>query len=740
MKEKTKEKLLLCLQEVSWIKELLAEKQTDSITARMLCIYASIRLDDVYHCMPDYPDHHPNKAYTDPIKEEYKKRWQDARNKLGGHFQSIEVSEETENRNLGDIVERNLIFQTITFDKLKEMLDDATIFYQIATHTEDVEPDIVSLSVIDKQTLIDVCQFLNNSDRVLLSTSALHLSQKNAVGVFFCSPAQQKVQKLLTIETFVDLAHTLYNKVYTDTNIQLMFKRMLICWIMNYHDNLFNPASSDNAQQYDKGLDELLYEMFKAEKDDATRNQIKKYFDKLKSLPIYSATIVAAKDIRNTACAHLDSTLNLSDINTRLSGFDVSKLYRLYDCMYKTLRNVLDSHFLLQHLAIKGQTFYDMWVEDKGVLNFYNDETNQVSSNYFTNTITLEEAIRVIKEHEMESFDLAMEKVRNTLFKAKGRQYQLLKKLILSRFRADDLSYDELTTYADIFYSIRHGYPEKNCLFFIQLWSILQRKDKRSHRFILYSIAGSAVYDVKGETKKLIEELAISKYEPHVLYGAVINAKACINSQTSIYAYQQNPIVDARIIDYCKNVGNLQLRLATEIALSSRWYCGNDIHFGNWVKYNQFFDSQLLTVLASYMAWASLDVKSAELLNTLVREHKYSELLWYILRIENQKTGTSGFFASLIEDCIYSGNRSYDSETAYWALCMEELGHIEIAYNWLKKLHEDNLDKGLTMTFCRFLHRHAEYKDELSRLKASLLDFYSFTQDEIDWMEQDKQE
>ena len=58
MKEKTKEKLLLCLQEVSWINELLAEKQTDSITARMLCIYASIRLDDVYHCMPDYPDHH----------------------------------------------------------------------------------------------------------------------------------------------------------------------------------------------------------------------------------------------------------------------------------------------------------------------------------------------------------------------------------------------------------------------------------------------------------------------------------------------------------------------------------------------------------------------------------------------------------------------------------------------------------------------------------------------------------
>ena len=264
------------------------------------------------------------------------------------------------------------------------------------------------------------------------------------------------------------------------------------------------------------------------------------------------------------------------------------------------------------------------------------------------------------------------------------------------------------------------------------------RKDKRSHRFILYSIAGSAVFDVKGEMKKLIEELAISKYEPHVLYGAVINAKACINSQTSIYAYQQNPIVDARIIDYCNKVGDLKLRLATEIALSSRWFCGNDIHFGNWVNYNEFFESQLLMVLASYMESASLDVENADILNTLVCEHKYSELLWYILRIEKQITGTSGVFASLIEDCIYSGNRSYYSETAYWALCMEELGHIEITHNWLKKLHEDNLDKGLTMTFCRFLQRHAEYQDELSQLRASLLDLYSFTQDEIDWMEQDK--
>lgn len=379
MQQKTIDKLLLCLQEQSYIKEILDKKCADDQLAHILGIYAAIRMDGFIHMLPCYPTSNNKEGYISEHIKNYEDRLMDARNKLGAHFQHIVGEEENGN----DYIERNKVFQGIDYKTVVAAIGDAKLVFQIATDTLSTAPAIQTMDVEDMDAIAKICAKHNKDHGIRVYNDILGLSRPNGVCIMTCTKGQEKVQHLISLRLFIDDIRALYSAAYKSQSLKRMFKRMLICWIINFYDNMITRPLDSSAKQNDNGLDVLLDDYFNKDRTTETRKKVSDMFEKMKNIKDAATIIDNARLVRNKCCGHLDGVMDLAALNGTIDNYDDKPLLHLYNKWLLTFQMVLESDRTLAPLnSMPDTVIYDAELESKGAKPFYGDDFKVDNSLY----------------------------------------------------------------------------------------------------------------------------------------------------------------------------------------------------------------------------------------------------------------------------------------------------------------------------------------------------------------------
>lgn len=738
MQQKTKDKLLLCLQEMAWVKEILDEKCASNQLAHVLGIYAAIRMSDFIHLLPVFPSTDDKSAYIDEHRRGYKAKLEEARNKLGAHFQTIVKEEETTtagtDERRSDYIERNRVFQGIDYKTVTNEIENAGIVYQIATETEDTVPAIALLNEEDKQKVLEICRRTNHDGATVISTDILNISRPNAICLISGSSAQQKAQQLLSVEQFVADIRQLYGSDYHDAGLGRMFKRMMICWMMNFYDNLVTRPVDPSKPQYDEGFDKKVVNMFEKEGLAVEAEACRSYYDNMHGLKDAEQIIDDARGVRNKCCGHLDGAMDVTGINGMMDGYDMAPLTDLYGKWVRTFHEMLEIHVILSHLYLPQNKVYNVQTEKINGNFFYGNEVTAYPSQYDTGSLMVEQAMNVISKGERNQlFALADEKIQMLLKQAKGEEYKELKKLLLDKY-SNGINRNELVYYCHALRMAKQGFPDKNIDLILDLWEHLKDYPDELHRWLLIPMMWNARFDKKGRVQKVINELNTSNDSGHFVFGGLLLLFASYRKDCGLFAYRDNPAYNKALTDYLDGTGEKPIRLATSLAMASYWFT-DELYHKSWQSYSDALSDLAKLCLEQYLGEITVEDDDKDFLRKLLEEKRFVELTWYLIKGEQQMDRGVKCFENLVENAQIRGYL-WITERAYWALCQEEIGNVDEAHRLLKKLMDERLyDKGMALSTCKFLGRHSRYDAEREGLIAEIEKMFSLTDDERTWME-----
>ena len=737
MQQKTKDKLLLCLQEMSWVKEILDEKHASNLMAHILGIYAAVRMDDFIHLLPNYSTPNDKAEYIGAHSQGYTDRLKSARDKLGAHFQTVVkeeicVTADGEERK-SDFIERNRIFQGIDYCVITEEIENAIIVYQIATETEDTEPPLVKMEARDRQKLSDICKKTNFDGAAVVSTDILNISRPNAICLITGSKAQQKAQQLLSIEQMVDDIKQLYEGTYHAAGLKRMFKRMMVCWILNYYDNLVTRPVAPTALQYDPGFDELAVKMFEKEALTAETEACKDYYAKLHGLKDATAILDEARRVRNKTCGHLDGAMEEVDINAMVDNYDMSPFLDLYGKWVQTFHEVLNLHVMLSHLYLPFNTVYDVQIEETGSKYFYGNEVQPDTAMFQTCSLSVSEAMNAISKGEQDkNYALASEKIIKLIHNAKGGEYQELKKRLKEKYKTD-VTWEELSFYCNALRMASHGFPDKNMALIIDHWECLKNCQKEAHFGLLIPLVWNARFDKEGKLKRVLDELCHSNEEVHQVFGGLAMMFAYYRKDCGPYAYSDNPVFNKDVENYVQGISDNALRLSLTLSLASFWFT-DELYHKTWKNYSDSLMELARNAFEQYCNDITVEKDDYDMLKKLLEEKRFVELTWYLIKSERQMNRKVTCFESLVRNGQIRGYLTW-SEKAYWALCQEEVGNVAEADKLLARMVGEGLyNKGLYLSYCKFLGRHSEFSDKRGAVLAETEKMFSLTEEDKEWI------
>ena len=255
--------------------------------------------------------------------------------------------------------------------------------FQIATDTLSTAPAIQTMDVEDMDAIAKICAKHNKDHGIRVYNDILGLSRPNGVCIMTCTKGQEKVQHLISLRLFIDDIRALYSAAYKSQSLKRMFKRMLICWIINFYDNMITRPLDSSAKQNDNGLDVLLDDYFNKDRTTETRKKVSDMFEKMKNIKDAATIIDNARLVRNKCCGHLDGVMDLAALNGTIDNYDDKPLLHLYNKWLLTFQMVLESDRTLAPLnSMPDTVIYDAELESKGAKPFYGDDFKVDNSLY----------------------------------------------------------------------------------------------------------------------------------------------------------------------------------------------------------------------------------------------------------------------------------------------------------------------------------------------------------------------
>lgn len=735
MQQKTKDKLLLCLQEMQYVRDIINLQCADEHTSRMLALYVAMRMDDFVHMVPQYPASDPKTTYIDEAKQEYQVKLEETRNKLGAHFQTIYVDTDGSQR-MKDYIERNKTFTSFDCSTINSIVEDAIIVYQIATQTESTPPALASICDSDKDIIRDACKETYRDDSIRQYNDILNLSRPNGVSGLFTSKGHQKAQQILSVSMLINDILKFYEKTYSDTGLKRIFKRMLVCWVVNYYDNLVSRPVDPSAPQYDPGLDSILEEQFDNVVTEDVKNAIASKYTAMKQLKDNDAIVSSARDVRNRSCAHFDGASDLSTLNSIIDNYDESVLISRYALWVSSFEEVLKCHVTLGPLLSNGNIFFDALHRDGTTNTFYGEKILETSNANLTYSIAVYDAMEAIKDHN-EKYNLAIAKLAYVLYQASGDEYQEFKTLLTKKF-CNSITNEELADYSRLLYNAKQGSSQINQSFIISLWDLAKHCNPKIHRFFLWPLVGSAVYDSLGNLQRVIDQLVSSKEIFHKAYGVLLLFKAEVDEQHNPLVQNQNPDVSDKLSQTIHSIFKTYLeRFAIWLVMNMHLrFDQSFICVAKWKKYNVYFDTELTNSFEDYCKSITLSKSMKLELEQLLEHKRYIQLLWYFIKLSQESSIDVQTFKSIVENTLAIGaNDNY--EIANYALCYEEIGWIVDARNMLLNLIKENqMQYQHLLTYCKFLSRHQEYSEEYKERRKFLETNFNLGARELEYLDQ----
>lgn len=440
-------KVNLCCEELLIIKDILDMKESDDFCSHMLAIYAMVRVDDIMKIWGNtIPKSDKLRSDYDKILRLYNDGLRKVRDKLGAHFQSPSTNV--------DLFGSVKIFREIDYANTLCLIEQIFGFQEKRVGTEVLCTKVDNNE--DKDRVVKILRNLYSDDKAYITNGVLDLFGINKGGLVSCSEAQCKGQYLRSIEQMVKVSHALACGDYLDKFVANLFKRLYVCTVYNFHDNLITRTDiNPHVVQYEKGFDKLFKSLITAKDNEA---ELETAFDKFESLYHVDDFIKKNRKVRDHACAHLDEKSDMVKIETELDSLDVKALYEVYINTLDMFNYICHNEFLLNAIAIPNRTrIYDAQIESSpDAENYYGEK----SCSGEKTTLELKDVFRSIRKFD-QGFDEAVDKLNRSLKSFNEDEYGEIIDAIAERLCQAHISEVELSTIINALCNAKRGFPER---------------------------------------------------------------------------------------------------------------------------------------------------------------------------------------------------------------------------------------------------------------------------------------
>lgn len=699
MDNTTIDKIHLCLNEISICKQLLDSQKVDDLCGRLLSIYIMIRADDITKMWShSLPKGEIDRILSDEIKKKYNCRFRHIRDKYGAHYQTV-----AEDKTI-DIFENSRTFRSFDYGSISEFIDELFIAESLI-EGKDIEH--IGFEFLDDFNMaLEAIEALYADDKASITNSALELFGFNKGGVITFSNEQRKAQFLKGIEVMADYAYTLANKPYKSIVVNRLFKRLLICVIYNYHDNLYTRKEiKPDKEQYEEGFD-LMYKNLYTPNDD--KKLLDSVFEDFEEIYQTYEYFKKNRKIRDHACGHFDKKSNIAEINMALDSLSINKMYEQYENMLNLFNFICQNIFLLFPLRIPPRSimYNSKMASIEGVTDFYGKKLDDIVN---LKTMTPEEIMTSLK-HKDKHYNEAYAQMGYKLFDNNSEQYNQMIAAITLRLREMDGIEADLQDIIEGLHKARRGFPSRLQQTILSLLD--DQEINQSIKYHLFCIFASiCTADSKNEIKSYLQILTENdcysiKCQAFIGYLHYLTS----DKQHNINNDRQPNTVDEDFANRLYDINNPAGALGIWIALNQHWVFDNDYSFIRKyeTRYDTFLKNGLHKSIQRY--YTSSNINDEEELKLWERYGKTSHYLLLLYRValsEKIKNKETNLFLELWNNNCFIRYRADIYESFGVGLLTELSGEIGMAEEIFKEILKENpINKDAIETLAEFKKRN----------------------------------
>ena len=699
MDNTTIDKIHLCLNEISICKQLFDSQKVDDVCGRLLSIYIMIRADDITKMWShSLPKGEIERILSDEIKNKYNCKFRHIRDKLGAHYQTV-----AEDKTI-DIFENSRIFRSFDYGSISEFIDELFLAENLI---EEIETEYIGFEFLDDFNMaLEAIDTLYADDKASITNSALELFGFNKGGVITFSNEQRKAQFLKGIELMANYAYTLVNKPYCSIVIKRLFKRLLICIIYNYHDNLYTRKEiKPDKEQYEEGFD-LMYKNLYTPKDD--KKLLDSVFEDFERLYRTNEFFKKNRKIRDRACGHFDEKSNITEINTILDSLSIDEMYEQYTNMLNLLNFICKNIFLLTPLRLPPRSiiYNSQMISIEGVTNYYGKKLEEIAS---LKTMPPDEILASLKQKD-KHYDEACAQMNNILFTSDLEQYNQMIAAITLRLREMDGIEADLQDIIEGLHKARRGFPSR-----LQRTILNMLRDREINQNIKYHLfciltsicTADSDNDIKSYLQRLTRDDCYSiKCQAFIGYLHYLTSDSPYNINNS----RQPHTVDEDFANRIYKIENPIEALGIWIALNQHWVFDNDYSFirRNEIHYDTFLKDGLRKSIQAYYTYSNTNNdEELKLWEKYETTKHYLLLLYRIALFEKTKNQKSNLFLELWNNNCFVRYRADIYESFGVGLLTELSGKIDTAEEIFKAILEDNpINRDAIETLAEFKKRN----------------------------------
>lgn len=700
MDQKSLDQIHLCINEMQMVKQLINSKAADTFCNRLLGIYVMMRVDDVTKIWShNIPQSAMERHLADGVKAQYNDGLRSVRDKLGAHYQKSDN---------GDVLFGSFnIFSSVDYANTACMID---IIKDVQSQIEGVELTVKGLCDEDLITATNTLRLLYADDKAYLTNGALDLFGVNKGGVISTTVAQAKGQSLRSIEVMVEMAYALHNNKYVEKEVERMFKRLLVCMVYNYHDNLITRTDiKQNAPQYEEGFDKLFLTLI-SKNDD--RQMLEGAFARFDARYQVETYIKKNRDVRDHACGHLDEDSTVEQINNELDALDVDKLMKAYNHMLCFFNYICNNVFCLKVVSLPARVRIHgaQMVTPGNIETFYGEKPVEAELRQMSCT----EIMRAIRMKN-DDYDEAADALRKKLMSHDESEYQEIIAYVEQRLREPSVGDEETTTIIHALVQAKNGYPE------------------RVQRTLLGMFMDSAIFALHGgHLLWMLPSICREDKDVDVpaILGNIIKQKKIIPTSLSVLALLHLKVVknhsmfvdknkahevSDEVKNYCAAVSNPTEKCALMLMLCQRWLHDTEYSYYRTYEseYTSFFKAELKTALYAYFKYIRLnDQKEKDYCESCLNTMHYLLLLQHLVAIENSRNQKPNVFAEMWRYNCFFRTASDVYEALGVGLLDEAVGNKEQAQMVLESIVRNNpIHDEANRVLADFYQRNPEMKE-----------------------------
>ena len=636
MNKREIDKIRLCLNEMLMIKQLLDKKVADDFCCRLLGIYVMMRADDVtkiwsHHIEKD----NPLRRAADKVKDTYNNKLREVRDKLGAHFQV---------RSKDNMLGGNIrLFRYIDYANTVCLIDD---IFEAESKIEGREVDVRGFeNVQDFNRALDVLSALYSDDKASITNGVLDISGINKGGLLTTTKAQNKGQFIKSIEVMTSIAKALMDADYQSAEVIRMFKRLYVCMVFNYHDNLITRKDiSEKVVQYEEGFDRMFLNLITKQDN---RPMLEGAFDQFEKRYGVEAVIRKYRKVRDHACAHFDERSSAEEIDAELDAMDMSELRKAYSDMLNMFNFVCNNVFTLKVLSIEPRSFmYGMKMESMpDAETFYGAKDESKSPTEMTNV----EVMRSIRWQD-ERIEEAIHTMLHRLMSEDGEIYAGIMAEISARLREPGISDKELSTIFTVLNNAKRGYParlQRSVIAMMQNDEIF----KLHNAHLLWLMAQICREDKDIDVCKVLDSIiAHKKPIPSAFCMLALLHLIIEKNHKCVVAENKAHTVDSRFATYINGIKNPVGKCATVLMLVQHWYQDVEYNFFRTYEtiYTAYFDESLEMALKEYFVFIrQKDEMEEKICWRYFRSRNYLLLLFRLAFMEKARKPKDNLFLAM---------------------------------------------------------------------------------------------